>query len=431
MRAAFLGIIGLLVTAGGIQAQTYANFGDARLKDLAEQALENNPGIRRAFGEYEAALQRIPQLTSLPDPMVGVTQYVRSPETRVGPQNTMLSISQRFPWFGKLSDRGKVAAKEAAALEQMCEAKRAEIVRQVKLAYFDLAYVDRAIRITEEDLSLLRHFETLAQARYSQGVGLQQAVVKLQAEITRDLNRLEVFRRQRTDAEAALNTLLDQPPETPAAQVLLPAAPTVAIDWQKLYTTGRESRPEVKAAFYQIEKNEKSIQLARREYWPDVTVSAGYVNVDGRQDPAGRMSPPPDNGKDVYNFSVGVNLPIFRRKYDAGVLEASERFQAARDGYRDLINSVEVSVRAVGFRIETIRTQIDLFQNALLPQADQALRSSEAAYSSGTLGVLDLLDSERVLLEVRLGLAQLRSDYLMSLAELERAIGSAFPEEQP
>ena len=431
MRAAFLGIIGLLVTAGGIQAQTYANFGDARLKDLAEQALENNPGIRRAFGEYEAALQRIPQLTSLPDPMVGVTQYVRSPETRVGPQNTMLSISQRFPWFGKLSDRGKVAAKEAAALEQMYEAKRAEIVRQVKLAYFDLAYIDRAIRITEEDLSLLRHFETLAQARYSQGVGLQQAVVKLQAEITRDLNRLEVFRRQRTDAEAALNTLLDQPPETPIAQVLLPAAPTVAIDWQKLYTTGRESRPEVKAAFNQIEKNEKGIQLARREYWPDVTVSAGYVNVDGRQDPAGRMSPPPDNGKDVYNFSVGVNLPIFRRKYDAGVLEASERFQAAREGYRDLINSVEVSVRAVGFRIETIRTQIDLFENALLPQADQALRSSEAAYSSGTLGVLDLLDSERVLLEVRLGLAQLRSDYLKSLAEMERAIGSAFPEEQP
>ncbi len=431
MRAAFLGVIGLLAAAGGIQAQTYAHFGDARLKDLVEQALGNNPGIRRAFGEYEAALQRIPQLTSLPDPMVGVTQYVRSPETRVGPQNTMLSISQRFPWFGKLSDRGKVAAKEAAAWEQMYEAKKAEIVRQVKLAYFDLAYIDRAIQITEEDLSLLRHFETLAQARYSQGVGLQQAVVKLQAEITRDLNRLELFRRQRTDAEAALNTLLDQPPETPIAQVLLPSAPAVAIDWQKLYTTGRESRPEVKAAFYQIEKNEKSIQLARREYWPDVTVSAGYVNVDGRQDPAGRMSPPPDNGKDVYNFSVGVNLPIFRRKYDAGVLEASERFQAARDGYRDLINSVEVSVRVVGFRIETIRAQIDLFENALLPQADQALRSSDAAYSTGTLGVLDLLDSERVLLEVRLGLAQLRSDYLKSLAEMERAIGSAFPEEQP
>jgi len=432
MRTPFIILLSLLVAASGrAEERTYATFNDARLQEFIETAMENNPGIRRAFADYRAALQRIPQVSSLPDPMVGVTQYARSPETRVGPQNTMLSISQRFPWFGKLSDRGKVAAKEAAAMEQMYEAKKAEIVRQVKLAYFDLAYIDRALAITEEDLSLLEHFETLAQARYSQGTGLQQAVVKLQAEITRDRNRIEILRRQRTDAEAALNTLLDRPPEIAIESVSLPQPPEIAVAWDHLYETGRLNRPEVKAAFYQIEKTEKSIQLAEREYWPDVTVGAGYVYVAGRQDPAGRMSPPPDNGKDIYNFSVGVNLPIFRRKYDAGVLEASERFLAAREGYRDSINSVEVSVRSVGFRIQTIHTQIQLFETALLPQAEQALRSSEAAYSTGVLGVLDLLDSERVLLDVRLGLAQLRSDYVKSLTEMERAIGSAFPEVQP
>ena len=432
MRTPFIILLSLLVAAGSrAEERTYATFDDARLQVFIETALENNPGIRRAFADYRAALQRVPQVSSLPDPMVGVTQYARSPETRVGPQNTMLSISQRFPWFGKLSDRGKVAAKEAAAMEQMYEAKKAEIVRQVKLAYFDLAYIDRALGITEEDLSLLEHFETLAQARYSQGTGLQQAVVKLQAELTRDRNRIEILRRQRTDAEAALNTLLDRPPEMPIESVSLPQPPGIAIAWDHLYETGRLNRPEVKAGFYQIEKTEKSIQLAEREYWPDVTVGAGYVYVAGRQDPAGRMSPPPDNGKDIYNFSVGVNLPIFRRKYDAGVLEASERFLAAREGYRDSINSVEVSIRSVGFRIQTIHTQIQLFETALLPQAEQALRSSEAAYSTGVLGVLDLLDSERVLLDVRLGLAQLRSDYIKSLTEMERAIGSAFPEVQP
>ena len=57
--------------------------------------------------------------------------------------------------------------------------------------------------------------------------------------------------------------------------------------------------------------------------------------------------------------------------------------------------------------------------------------SAEAAYSTGQLGVLDLLDSERVLLEVRLGLAQLNTDYFKALAEMERAVGTAFPEVQP
>lgn len=196
VRSITLASLLLMIASASGQQVSYSDLGDARLKELIETALENNPGVRRSFGEYQAALQRIPQVTTLPDPMLGITQFARSPETRVGPQNTMLSISQRFPWFGKLSDRGKVAAKEAAALEQLYEAEKAELLRRVKLSYFDLAYIDRAVRIVSEDLELLRHFETLAQARYAQGAGLQQAVVKLQAEITLDLNRLEVLHRQ-------------------------------------------------------------------------------------------------------------------------------------------------------------------------------------------------------------------------------------------
>jgi len=147
----------------------------------------------------------------------------------------MLSISQRFPWFGKLSDQGKVAAKEAASLAEMYEMRKIEVVRQVKLAYYDLAYIDRAIQITEQDKDLLGLYETLAQARYAQGTGLQQAVVKLQAEITRDLNRLEVLHRQRVDAEAALDTLQDKPPETPIPRITLGARPEVEIDLERLY----------------------------------------------------------------------------------------------------------------------------------------------------------------------------------------------------
>ena len=193
-------LAGLL--AAPVLAQPYSTNGDGALEALIEKALERNPAIRESLARYRAARQRIPQVSSLPDPVFGVTQYARTPETRVGPQTTMLSITQKFPWFGKLSDRGKVAAKEAAAWRESHEARKAEVVRQVKLAYYDLAYIDRAIRITEEDHELLRYFETLAQARYAQGVGLQQAVVKLQTELTRDLNRLKTLRSRRVDAES-------------------------------------------------------------------------------------------------------------------------------------------------------------------------------------------------------------------------------------
>jgi len=426
-----LRLCALLLLAVGASAQTYSTNNDARLREFIEEALDRNPGVRESFLRYQAGLQRIPQVRSLPDPMLGVTQFARTPETRVGPQTTVLSLSQKFPWFGKLSDQGKLAAKDAGVLSELHQAHRAEVIQQVKLAYYDLAYIDRAIVITNEDEQLLGHYETLAQARYSQGVGLQQAVIKLQAEITRDRNRLQVLKRQRVDSEAALNTVRDQPAGTPVAPIERLSPLDVEIDLDALYAIGRDARPEVKAAFLEIEKHEKRIHLAKRQYWPDLTLGASWTNLNGRHDRAGRLSPPEDNGKDIYSVVAGVNLPIFRRKYDAGVQEATETFGAAREAYRDVVNEVGLSVRSVGFRIQTIEEQLALFEKALLPQAEQALRSTETAYASGTTGVLDLLDGERTLLEVRLGLARLQTDYLKALADMERAIGSAFPEERP
>jgi cobalt-zinc-cadmium efflux system outer membrane protein len=405
--------------------------GNPQLKQLIQEALDRNPGVRQSFARYQSSLQRLPQVSSLPDPMVGLTQYLRDPETRVGPQTTMLTLSQQFPWFGRLSDKEKIAAKEAAVARELYEAQRDEVVRQVKLAYYDLAYLDRTVAITEEDLSVLARYETLAQARYAQGVGLQQAALKLQAEITRDRNRLEALRSRRVDAEANLNYLVDRPAETSISRILPISRPSPEINNAALYQLGRDRRPEVQAAFLQIERDEERIQLARKSYWPDFTIGAGFVNVLQRSDLAGILNPPDQNGKNIYSVTVGVNIPIRRRKYDAAVTEATEDKIASREGYRNVVNRMEASIRAIGFKMQTLTEQISLFEHTLLPQAQQALQSTEAAYSTGTLGVLDLLDSERVLLDVRLGLAQLESDYMKSLAEMEHAIGAPFPEVKP
>ena len=423
-------ILALWATASAA-AQSYSTNGDEQLGAYIARAVEKNPAVRESFARYRAALQRLPQVSALPDPVVELTQFARAPETRVGPQTTMVGISQRFPWFGKLGDREKVAAKEAAVVAASHEADKAEVVRQIKSAYYDLAYIDTAAAVTGEDLELLRHYETLAEARYAQGVGLQQAALKLQAEITRGLNQLEIFHRQRVDAEAVLNNLMDQAVDTPLSKVTLPTIPADTVDTDQLYGVARRQRPEIEAAFLRIETDEKRIHLARKQYRPDFTVGMGLTNVLGRRDVAGRMMPPGGNGKNIYNVTVGFNLPIFRRKYDAGVLEAGERLVASKAAYRNEINQAAVHIRSGAFRLETVRRQMSLFENALLPQAEQALRAGEAAYATGSVAVLDLLDSERVLLEVRLGLAQLRADYMKTLAEIERATGAAFPPHAP
>ena len=412
------------------QSPPYATHGDPVLAALIGEALEGNPRVRAALLESRAAESRVLQAATLPDPALSFTQHVMGPQTRVGPQFSNVSVTQSLPWFGTLSDRRAVASAASAIQSESYHEQHAEVVRQVKLAYYDLAYIDEALRITGEEEQLLLHYEALARARYSQGFGQQQEVVKLQAEVTRVLNRRHELLRQRIDFEAALNVLANRPVNTPVPPVAMGERPAVSLDDERLHATGLRERPEVRSARLRIERDEHGVSLARRRYRPGLTVGVAWGSVLGRRDDPGRENPPPGNGRDTWSLTLGASIPVFRGSYDAGVREAAARLSAAEETYRDAANGVALAVRSTAFRLTTIEGQLALFERALLPQAEQALHATEEAYSGGVTGVLELLDSEEVLLDVRLGLARLRTDYMKALAEMERAIGSAFPEEE-
>ena len=255
-------------------------------------------------------------------------------------------------------------------------------------------------------------------------------MIKLQAEVTRVLNRRQELLAQRTGFEGALNVLANRPVKAPVPPVTIGDVPTVSLDDEQLRTTGLDARPEVRSARFRIERDEHVVSLARHRYRPDFTVGIAWGNVLGRRDASGRANPPPDNGLDTWSVTVGASIPVFRGSYDAGVRAAAARLSASQEAYRDALNGVALAVRSTGFRLTTIEAQLALFERALLPQAEQALRATEEAYSGGVTGVLELLDSEEMLLDVRLGRARLQADYMKALAEMERAVGSAFPEEE-
>jgi outer membrane protein TolC len=423
-------VIGQTEEPGQIEVDTEPDYYSEipQLREYVGEALTNNPSIQAVLARYRAALNKVPQVTALPDPVFGFNQAIRSVETRVGPQRNGFVLSQAFPWFGKLDLKGKVAVQDAVSWYQLYRARQREVISQLKRAFYELGYVDTAIQINEEERSLLEHYEDLAQKRYATGQGLQQAVIKIQAEITRVIDRLEILRRQRESLSANLNTLTDRAPHDPLPTVGRLNLPQMELNLEELYAVGEQNRQELKAAQALIERSEKAIDLAKKDYWPNLLVSGGFINVGDRSDPAGIAQPPPDNGKNAFSLSVGINIPIWRDKYDAGVQEAAETLVAQRSSYANILNEMEFSIRDQVVRLETLQEQVDLYENALIPQAEEALRSTEAAYETGQLGVLDLLDSERILLNVRLVNARYSSDFLIALANLERAIGTKFPE---
>ena len=417
-----------VILAAATLSGPYATHGDERLKTLIKDALEANPRVLQAFADYQAARHRGPQEAGLPDPTVSFTQFARTVETRVGPQQRMLSVSQGIPALGKRAAKSQLASKSAEVQDEVYSAARAEIVLRVKHAYYDLGYLDRALAKTREDEALLGHFEEIARRRYAQGFGLQADSLRLQAQIMRAVHRRQQLLGQRVDLEASLNALRDVPADAELGEVFLPPLPDLNLERESLAGIGRRSRSEVRAALRRIEETEKLVHLARIRHRPDLTLGLAWGNVRARGAPLAGMRIPGD-GKDSYAVSVGVSLPLFRRKYDAGIMEATERLSAARLAYRDSVSEMEAEIRSLSFRIENIARQIRLFESTLLPQAEQALESTLVAYASGTIEVTGLLDIQRTLLDVRLGLVRLQADYLKAVADLERVIGAAVPEE--
>lgn len=396
-----------------------------RLRDYVLDALGRNPSIQEAAARSRAALQRVPQVTSLPDPSLTIAQSIITPETRVGSQLNTFTLTQAYPWFGKRELRGEVAGQEAAASQEMYRARQRQVIADVKTAFYNLAYVDAAIRISREESALLDHYEQLARTRYATGQGLQHAVIKIQAEITTVTNRLQILSQQRETLAARLNTLRDRPPEEAVPELdALASIPAVALDLTSLYRLGEDHRQELLASRALVRRDEKAVDLAKKDYRPDLMFGVSYANIIGRD----VVPAPVDNGKNALVFSVGLTLPIWRDRYAADVQQAAENLSAQQQGTSALVNEIQFAIRDQVVRVQTLADQTALFDKVLIPQADESLKSTESAYETGQVGVLDLLDSERVLLQVRLGNARQRADYLLALTALERAVGTRFPE---
>ena len=397
---------------------------DTALRLLIQEVLDRNPTLATLTADALATDQRAPQVSALPDPVASLSLFLLAPQTRVGPQRAAVNLSQRLPWFGKLRLKEQAALFKAAAAWAHVEAARLRLITEVRRLYHELSYLGEEEIIVREDRATLEHYEQLAQARYASGVGLGQSVIKIQAEITQADTRLLEIEKRRASLLASVNSLRDRLEHTPLSVGSVPDTNAEGLDIVALRQQALTSRPEIAAIDALIESASRQTDLAKKEYKPDFTVGLNYGFVDKRDDSAGRAIPVEGNGDDILGISAGVNLPVWRKRLAAGVEEATQRRLGAEQQKRAVTTDIEASLGDLYNRIPLIQRQVILFDDILTIQAEQSLRSAEAAYAASTAGALDLLDAERVLLQVRIGAERVRADLAIAVAQLEGAVAA-------
>jgi outer membrane protein TolC len=395
--------------------------GPTSLDALLGYALANNPEIQAARYQARSLGARVPQVKSLPDPQLLTTVFLEEIQTAAGPQEVALTLSQRFPWFGKLALRSQVAYQNAMAAYARVTGTELKVVEEVKRAYFDLYFVQAATIETERLEQPLKDLIDIASAKYATSAGKAglESVLQAQVELARLQTTLIGLEESKADAQAKLAGVLHLPPQTRIEAQPVVGRTDLAHTAETLVGLIDSCQPELEAWRHEIARDRSSVNLACRDYWPDVALGLSWYEMGDRG------ISPVANGRDAYSLGVGINLPLYRKRLDAAVREArykssssARRYAAAQDRFR-----AEVGALYARFR-EQDRV-LTILETRILPPAEQTLELSAESYRTGTLEFQQLIDAYRTLLDVRIDYHKRLALREQAIASLERAVGCA------
>jgi outer membrane protein, heavy metal efflux system len=421
----------------------------ADLDSLAQRSLRVSPAIRTAEAKLEASRRRAVAAGARPDPMLmaGIenlplgrekTQTSHGATAVAGPEPMtmrMIGIGQTIPYPGKLALRTRAAEAEMHASEAAVDAARRMVVREVKDAYYELAFLEQAVAVATRTENLLGTFLQVTEARYGAGAAGQQDVLKARVQATRLAETAASLGEQRRTALARLNAVLDRSSETPVVSPDIPrpiasaalgdtangirfasvtlgarVADSPLIPLAELQQLAIRQSPELREHEAMIAAQAARVELARKDVMPDVDVSVQYGQRPGLTD--------------MITATVSVPIPLQRRrKQDQLVAEADAQLAALHEEHRSKVNEMNAAIARLVSEVERERTQLALYVKAILPQGRAALASASSSYQVGKVEFLTVLDDQATLFNYETDYFRALSDFAKNIAELERIVG--------
>ncbi len=151
-----------LLLCGSLRAQVK---GDS-LNYYLELAAKNNPGVLQKFSKYRAALEKVPQVGVLPDPELSTGVFLKPMELVMGKQMADIRLMQMFPWFGQIrAAKDEMSLMAKAKFEEFRDAKL-QVYFEVKQTWYELYKIEKEIRISEDNLQIMRTIERLTLIRF-------------------------------------------------------------------------------------------------------------------------------------------------------------------------------------------------------------------------------------------------------------------------
>lgn len=385
------------------------------LQQAIQLGLQQSPGLAAARATAIAVAEQVPQAGGLPDPRLSFGLANLPTSSFSLDQDPMsqiqVGISQELPYPGKLALQEEVAQQQAQVAALGSDEARLRLVRDVKQAWWQLFYQDRAIQTIERNRTLLlQQFET-AQTQYTVGHGQQQDVLLIQLELAKlDDDELRLI-QARADTMIRLNSLLNRSPLTP---IVLPQQVVISLpelpDIEKLQDSALSQRPDLHARQAQLEAARSRRELSARDRYPDFNIAARY----GKR----------DSYDDLASIQFSMSLPIYAgRKQSRAEDQRQAELIAQQEHLRDAQIRAAAEVASALVRYQRSRDQVTLFDVSILPQARQTIDVMLAGYQVNKVGFLNLVRAQTTLHNYETDYWQAYAAAHQALAELAAALG--------
>ncbi|RLD43727.1 MAG: hypothetical protein DRI88_10530 [Bacteroidetes bacterium] len=370
-------------------------------------AANNNPELKASFNEYMAALEKVPQVKSLPDPRFAFGYFIQPVETRVGPQQAKLSLDQMFPWFGQLKANADVATEQAKAKYEAFEETKSKLFFEVKSAYYDLYFTQKAIDILLENIAILHTFSELSLIKIEAGLSSSVDQLRIDMDLADLENKLALLKDRAWYQTVYFNNLLNvDNSETIYFPDTLPE-PDMEFSKQDLLDSIMQNNHRLTKLDYELSAFENKETAVRKLGAPNINIGIDYIFVGKSDNPnleAGL------SGKDIIVFPrIGLTIPIYRKKYKSMVQETVYQQEAVTDRRVAQTNVLESLLEKTYNEYRDANRRLDLFkrQTALARQAMEILQTD---FATGKTDFVEILRMENKLLKYALELEKARTD---------------------
>jgi outer membrane protein TolC len=387
------------------------------LNALVQEALERNPKLAAYRHQTDATRTTIDQVSALEAPEVGI-EFFQIPVSSFpvlvkDNMETDYFVRQMFPWPGKLKAMGSAARNATSMMERETDAFANRLLRDIRIAYSELYFIQRKIQINRENQVLMKQFIDAAVRQFEVGMVRQSDIVRAQTEWSSLVNEAEELRKEKVEAEAMINALLDRETERPLGPIADLYPTKTEWDFDSVSKLAVTNRPELQGMAFGVRMYEAEIQASKKERFPDIMVEGQYKDMT-------------NTGKDFWSVMVGVTVPVSwwsRGRYNGKVAENRLKKMKAESELKDMQNMVLQDVRTSLATLETSYHHYELYRTTIIPQALHALNLIITEYQSGKTEFLMLLDAYRTVLMAKLDYHMAIMNHEKSMAMIEQAVG--------